>query len=248
MADPRRRSVDLTAAVAEKRPETIAGMFDSIALRYDFLNHVLSGGADWYWRWRAVRALDLTADDTVLDSCTGTGDLAIEALRRGRVRRVIGVDFAAQMLRIGQQKLDRRGFSGRAALVRGDATRLPIADASVDAAMIAFGIRNVQHPERAAREMARVLKAGGRLAVLEFSMPRLPVVGPVYGWYFRRVLPRIGALLSRHSNAYTYLPTSVGAFFAPEQFSRLLQEAGFRDPRAVPLTLGVVHLYLAVKA
>jgi demethylmenaquinone methyltransferase/2-methoxy-6-polyprenyl-1,4-benzoquinol methylase len=248
VVDGPQAGLDVAQAVAEKKPETIAGMFDQIAGRYDLLNHLLSGGADWYWRWRAVRALRLGAHETVLDSCTGTCDLALEALRRTRVQRVIGVDFAAEMLRIGRAKLQRHRFAERGVLVRGDASRLPMADATVDAAMIAFGIRNIQRPELAAREMARVLRPGGRLAVLEFSMPRLPVLRQAYRWYFRHVLPRIGALVSSHRGAYTYLPTSVGAFFAPEEFSRLLSANGFRDVRAVPLTFGVVQLYLAARA
>jgi demethylmenaquinone methyltransferase/2-methoxy-6-polyprenyl-1,4-benzoquinol methylase len=220
-------------------------MFDAIAQRYDFLNHVLSGGADWYWRWRAVRALRLGPSHTVLDLCTGTGDFALEALRRGRVARVIGVDFAGEMLRIGQRKLQRRGWTRRAPLVRGDAMRIPLADASVDAVTIAFGIRNVQDPLVACGEMARVLVPGGRLAVLEFAMPRLPVVRHVYSWYFRRILPWLGRIVSRHGDAYTYLPASVGSFFTPEAFTALLRSAGFEDVRPVQLTFGVVYLYVA---
>lgn len=234
--------------VAQKRPETIAGMFDDISRRYDFLNHVLSGGSDFYWRWRAGRALALTGHEVVLDLCTGTSDLAIELLRRGRARRVIGLDFAGEMLRIGQRKLTTLALSSRAPLLRGDAMLLPLPEASVEAVTIAFGIRNVQRPEQALAEIARVLKPGGRLAVLEFSMPRLPGVRQVYAAYFRHVLPRIGALLSNHADAYTYLPESVGEFYPPAQFCRLLQHAGFARVRATPLTLGVVHLYVATKS
>jgi demethylmenaquinone methyltransferase/2-methoxy-6-polyprenyl-1,4-benzoquinol methylase len=233
--------------VEEKRPQTIARMFDAIAARYDLLNHLLSGGADWYWRWRAVRALRIRPGDKVLDLCTGTGDLAIEVLRRTRASHVIGIDFAAEMLRIGKHKLARAGFRGRAPLLRGDAQSVPLADASVNAVAIAFGIRNVQTPELVCREMARVLGSGGRIAVLEFSLPPRPVVRGVYQWYFRHVLPRVGRLISRHQDAYTYLPTSVGAFFSPEAFAALLTRGGFENVRARPLTLGVVQLYVATK-
>jgi demethylmenaquinone methyltransferase/2-methoxy-6-polyprenyl-1,4-benzoquinol methylase len=205
----------------------------------------LSGGSDWYWRWRAVRALALPSRATVLDLCTGTGDVALEVLRRRPDARVIGVDFAAQMLRIGHGKIARRGFAPRAPLLRGDAMHVPLAACSVDAATMAFGIRNVQRPDAALREIARVLRQGGRLAVLEFSMPTLPGIAGLYAWYFRNVLPRVGRAISRHGDAYTYLPSSVGAFFTPEQFASLLREAGFGRIRAIPLTLGVVHLYLA---
>jgi demethylmenaquinone methyltransferase/2-methoxy-6-polyprenyl-1,4-benzoquinol methylase len=234
-------------AVMEKRPDTIARMFDAIARRYDVLNHVLSGGSDWYWRWRAIRALRPDAGATVLDVCTGTCDLALEAIRRGRASRVIGLDFAGEMLRMGKAKLQRAGLTSRAPLIRGDAMRIPLADASVDAITIAFGIRNVQSAAVAITEMARVLRSGGRLAVLEFSMPRTPVIRSLYAWYFRHVLPRIGRLVSKHGEAYAYLPSSVGTFSTPEEFSQLLKGTGFCPVRAIPLTLGVVYLYLATK-
>lgn len=247
MSEPGSAPARAHGQAVEKSPDRIAGMFDAIAARYDLLNHVLSGGSDWYWRWRAIRALRLEPAATVLDLCTGTCDFGIEALRRGRVARVVGVDFAAEMLRIGQDKLRRRGMSSRAPLVRGDAACIPLADGSVDAITIAFGIRNVDVPDAACREMVRVLRPGGQLAVLEFSMPSAPGVRQVYAWYFRHILPRIGRVVSRHSDAYTYLPTSVGSFFTPAQFTGLLERSGFRQVRAVPLTCGVVQLYLARK-
>jgi demethylmenaquinone methyltransferase/2-methoxy-6-polyprenyl-1,4-benzoquinol methylase len=225
-------------------------MFDAIAGRYDFLNHLLSGGLDLYWRARAVRALDFSGREVVLDLCTGTCDLAIAAVRarRGRARRVIGLDFAAEMLRIGRRKLLEGGLEPAASLVRADAMRLPVASASIDAVTIAFGIRNVLDPTVACHEIHRVLRPGGRLAILEFSLPRRPLVRAVYIWYFRNILPAIGRLVSRHAEAYSYLPESVGAFVLPEEFSRLVEEAGLSTVRAVPLTFGIVYLYTAVKA
>lgn len=222
-------------------------MFDEISPRYDFLNHVLSGGSDFYWRWRAARALRLTGREVVVDLCTGTSDLAIELLRRGRARRVVGLDFAGEMLRIGQRKLGQLQMTSRAPLMRGDAMFLPLANATVDAATIAFGIRNVQRPDVALGEIVRVLRPGGRVAVLEFSLPRLPGVRQLYSFYFRHVLPRIGALLSNHADAYTYLPESVGEFYPPDRFVALLREAGFDFVRATSLTFGVAHLYVGVK-
>jgi demethylmenaquinone methyltransferase/2-methoxy-6-polyprenyl-1,4-benzoquinol methylase len=241
-------AANLDRTVAEKPPDTIARMFDAIARRYDLLNHLLSGGADVYWRWRAIRALGLTGRETLLDVCTGTGDVALQALRGGGVARAVGVDFAAEMLRHGAEKFERRGVRGRAGLVRGDAAHLPLCTAAVDVMTIAFGIRNVQSPHLACREMARVLKPGGRLAVLEFATPSLPVVRGVYLWYFKHVLPRIGRMISRHSEAYTYLPSSVGSFLTPAAFADVLTDAGFRDIRSTPLTLGVVYLYVATRA
>jgi demethylmenaquinone methyltransferase/2-methoxy-6-polyprenyl-1,4-benzoquinol methylase len=229
----------------DKHPAKIAGMFDAIAHRYDLLNHLLSGGLDLYWRRRAIRALQFTGRELVLDLCTGTADLAIAA--RARARRVIGLDFSNEMLRIGQRKLRDAGLAADVRLVRADAMRLPIASSSVDAVTIAFGIRNVLDPAAACAEIARVLKPGGRLAVLEFSLPTIPVVRGVYEWYFRHVLPRIGRLLSRHDDAYTYLPASVGAFLSPGEFTTLVGQAGLKAVTAVRLTFGVVYLYTATR-
>ena len=229
----------------DKQPAKIAGMFDAIARRYDLLNHVLSGGLDVYWRWRAVRRLGLTGRGTVLDLCTGTCDVARAIIRRRRARRVVGIDFSGEMLRVGQEKLRDEGRLTTIPLVRGDAMSVPLADGTVEAVTIAFGIRNVQDPRRTLREVARVLRPGGRVAILEFSTPQLPIVRDLYLWYFRHVLPRIGRLVSKHGEAYAYLPASVDGFAAPRDFVAQLQEAGLAQARAVPLTLGVVYLYVA---
>src|SRR5437870_2582595 len=196
-----------------KSPERISGMFDAIAGRYDFLNHFLSAGIDRRWRRRAVASLALTGRERVLDLCTGTGDLAIAALRaRPGAAFVVGVDFASAMLRVAAEKIDRERLGDRLAVVRGDVTRIPLADSSVDAVTIAFGIRNVENVAAACAEMARVLKPGGRAAILEFAVPTLPGWRSVYGWYLSQVLPRVGRAVSRHDGAYAYLPASIDAF------------------------------------
>ena len=168
-------------------------MFDAIAPRYDLLNRVLSGGLDVRWRTRAIRSLALRGGETVLDLCTGTADLAIaSATASPGAGSVVGVDFSGQMLRLGQAKLMQRGLASRIRLVQGDAMRIPLAACSVDAATVAFGIRNVQEPQAAFADVFRVLRPGGRFAILEFGVPRLPVVRQAYLAYFRHVLPRIG--------------------------------------------------------
>jgi demethylmenaquinone methyltransferase/2-methoxy-6-polyprenyl-1,4-benzoquinol methylase len=221
-------------------------MFDAIATRYDFLNHLLSVGIDRRWRRRAIRSLSLTGREWVLDVCTGTGDLAIGArTARPPAARVVGVDFAAAMLRVGHDKIRREQLTDTVALVRGDAARIPAASASVDAVTMAFGIRNVQNTHEACDEIYRVLKRGGRLAILEFSVPTTPGLRLAYMWYFNHVLPRIGRLVSRHHAAYGYLPASVGAFASPDQFVKVLRQSGFIDVSAVPLTMGIVFLYTA---
>ncbi len=226
-----------------RSPDRISAMFDDIAPRYDFLNHLLSAGIDRRWRRRAIRSLALTGRERVLDLCTGTGDLAIAAHRAG-ARHVLGVDFSPAMLRLGRAKLRRRGLDSRIALVRADASRVPVASASVDAVTIAFGIRNVEDRRAACGEALRVLKPGGRLAILEFAMPTAPLFRRLYLSYFRHVLPRIGRWVSGHATAYAYLPASVDAF-QPGPFMELLHESGFADVRADPMTFSSVFLYTA---
>ncbi len=221
-------------------------MFDAIAGKYDVLNHVLSAGIDRRWRRRAIRSLELTGSERVLDLCTGTGDLAIAAMAaRPPAARVLGVDFAGAMLGVGSQKIRARGLEGSIALVRGDATRVPVSTAVFDAVTMAFGIRNVDDTTAACAELFRVLAPRGRLAVLEFAIPTAPLIRGAYLWYFNRVLPGIGRLVSRHHAAYGYLPASVSAFASPQEFVRLLSESGFTDIRAQSLTLGIVYLYTA---
>jgi demethylmenaquinone methyltransferase/2-methoxy-6-polyprenyl-1,4-benzoquinol methylase len=230
-----------------KEPARIAGMFDAIARRYDTLNHLLSAGLDRRWRRQAVRALELTGRERLLDMCTGTADLAIAAAstESGSAREVIGIDFAGEMLRLGAGKVRAAGLERRVHLARGDATRVPLPDASCDAATVAFGIRNVIDPSRALSEFLRVLRPGGRLAVLEFGSPSMPGLRQAYQWYFRAVLPRIGRLISRHGDAYEYLPASVEQFPCGAAFADLLRQAGFSQIRHDSLTLGVVYLYVA---
>ncbi len=151
------------------------------------------------------------------------------------------------MLSLGLEKVRAAGEASRIVLVRGDAMRLPVPDGSADAATVAFGIRNVQRPEVACAEMARALRRGGRLAILEFGVPRLPGVSTLYLWYFKHLLPLVGRMVSGHGGAYSYLPASVGAFPPPQEFMQILRQAGFSEVEAVPLTFGIVYLYTARK-
>lgn len=230
----------------DKAPAKIAGMFDAIAARYDLLNTVLSGGLDRHWRRRAIASLQLTGQDRLLDVCTGTADVAIGASRRGAAR-VVGVDFSGAMLTQGLQKVRKGSLASRIQLVRGDAMNLPVASESVHAATIAFGIRNVVQPEAACKELVRVLRPGGRLAILEFGTPGSRVFGSIYQWYSRHILPRIGRALSRHDAAYSYLPESIGAFAYGAEFARILNVAGFSQVEARPLMFGAVYLYTGRK-
>ncbi len=231
----------------DKSPSFIAGMFDAIAPRYDLLNRVLSAGLDRRWRDRAVDALKLTESARVLDLCTGTADLAVATVRRVPGATVVGVDFAGAMLRLGLAKIDSLGLGRSIQLVRGDATRIPVGSATCDAATIAFGIRNVAEPERALAEIVRVLRPHGGLAILEFGQPRIPGIRSLYSWYFRYVLPAIGRLVSKHTSAYSYLPASVSTFPPPHEFAEIIAKQGFSRVRVVPLTFGIVYLYVAEK-
>lgn len=232
----------------DKDPRRIAGMFDAIASRYDRLNHLLSAGLDRRWRRQAIDALELPGGAQVLDVCTGTADLALTAARhRAAPRAVLGVDFASEMLVLGREKVRAAGLHRTIRLARGDACRLPCPPASVDAVTVGFGIRNVADPALAVAEMFRVLKPGGRLAILEFGEPRLPVLRSIYLWYFRRVLPRLGRMLSRHTEAYAYLPASVSAFLTPDAFAALLRTTGFIGVGLDRLTFGVVCLHVGEK-
>ncbi len=225
-------------------PARIAGMFDAIAWRYDRLNHLLSLGLDRLWRRRGNRELALKDGERVLDVCTGTGDLAIAATLRHRVS-ILGIDFAGEMLKYALEKIRRRGLDDRIRLARGDATRLPVADGTFDAAMVAFGIRNVVDPGAGLREMRRALRPGGRLVILEFGFPKIPGIRAAYKAYFTHVLPRVGRAVSRHGEAYTYLPASVADFETDAGVRTLIQGAGFEAVKSVSLTFGTVYLYSA---
>ena len=228
-------------------PRRIEAMFDAIARRYDLLNHLLSAGLDRRWRARAISALHLSGRERLLDLCAGTADMMIAALTRPRsgAAVAIGLDFSAAMLARAQTKLGARKLP--ATLVRGDASLIPVASTAVDVVTIAFGIRNVQDQPAACAEAYRVLREGGRIAILEFGVPWVPGVRSAYLWYFRSVLPWIGRAVSRHSEAYSYLPASVGTFPPVAEFAARLSAAGFNHVRASPLSFGIVYLYTATK-
>lgn len=232
-----------------KEPARIAGMFDAIARRYDALNHLLSAGLDRRWRRRAVAAMALGGGERVLDVCCGTGDLAIAAATSasGRPGEIVALDFAGEMLRFAKDKLRRLSLADRVRLVRADATRLPLASSSVDAAMIAFGIRNVVDPSRACRELHRVMRDDGRLMILEFGMPRIPGIRAAYRAYFRHLLPRVGGLVSKHGDAYSYLPASVDEFPPPQAFAAMLAQCGFTGVEHRSMTFGIASIFLGRK-
>jgi demethylmenaquinone methyltransferase / 2-methoxy-6-polyprenyl-1,4-benzoquinol methylase len=240
--EPRRVSQATTDLVA---PALGSGaMFDKIAARYDAMNRVLSLGLDRGWRRRTVRALALGDRPRVLDLATGTGDLAIDIARRHPDARVIGLDPSHEMLAVAQRKLERRRLADRVELVSGDAQHLPYQDGEMDAVTIAFGIRNVPDRPQALREMARVVRRGGRVAILELGEPRRGFMARLARFHTRHVVPRLGALLSG-SREYRYLQRSIAAFPPSAEFAALMDRAGLRVLEVVPLTFGVCTLYVA---
>ncbi len=233
----------------DKSPQRVRRMFGEIAPRYDFLNRLLSAGVDRYWRWRTVRLTAPKDGGPVLDVCTGTADLALAYWRAGRgSTRVVGADFCRPMLVLGRRKVAARGAAEAVELIEADAQQLPFADAMFSVVSVAFGLRNVADTGRGLAEMARVCRRGGRVAVLEFSMPTWPPVRAVYRWYFRRVLPKIGQTLARNrQSAYEYLPESVGAFPQGCEMALQMEAAGLRDVRIRPFTFGIATLYIGTK-
>ncbi len=232
----------------DKSPHRIREMFGQIAGRYDFLNHLLSAGMDLSWRRRTVRLTRPKGEAKVLDVCTGTADLALAYWRAGRGEwRVVGADFCHPMLAIGMEKCRRAGAFG-VTLIEADALHLPFADEAFDVVSVAFGLRNLSDADQGLREMARVCRSGGRVAVLEFSMPRMRGWRGLYGWYFRHVLPLLGQALARNQQqAYNYLPESVGEFPQREALLARLQQAGLREVRWHSFTFGVAGLYVGIK-
>jgi demethylmenaquinone methyltransferase/2-methoxy-6-polyprenyl-1,4-benzoquinol methylase len=237
-----------TTAV-DKSNQRVQRMFGEIAPNYDRMNHLLSMNVDRYWRWWTVRRLRPVAGQPILDLCTGTGDLALAFHRytRGKAE-IVGADFCPEMLEIGRQKQQKAGIGGELQFVEADAQHLPFADDRFQIVSVAFGLRNVADTDAGLREMVRVCRPGGQVAVLEFSSPAWQPFKAMYGWYFRNVLPRIGqALATNKSDAYKYLPESVGQFPCGAALAKRMEAAGLASVKYHALTGGIATLYVGVK-
>jgi demethylmenaquinone methyltransferase/2-methoxy-6-polyprenyl-1,4-benzoquinol methylase len=231
----------------EDKKASVELMFDSIAWRYDFLNHFLSFGIDRLWRRRAIKIISgYYKKPHILDVATGTGDLAIAAVKLNPVK-ITGIDISMKMLAIGKVKIERQGYSGIIELTQGDSENIPLSDDLFDVAMVAFGVRNFSDPMRGLSEMKRVIKHKGMILVLEFSKPTGFPFRLVYNFYFRNILPFFGRLFSRDKSAYRYLPESVMKFPDNEEFLKLLAIAGFSDTRQIKLTGGIASIYTGIK-
>ena len=215
-------------------------MFGSIARRYDLANHILSCGADFYWRNRAAQIVANWNPKDILDLATGTGDLALAIQRKLPESKIVGADFLPEMLEIANRK-------GLRQTIVANAMKLPCADSSFDCITVAFGLRNMENCGAALREMARILRKGGHLLILEFSLPRFSILRAAYRFYLHRFLPILGSLLTRHKDAYAYLGESIEEFPRGEAMVRLLEANGFRNAAARPLSSGIVTIYTAEK-
>ncbi len=228
----------------QTKKEEVREMFDNIAPKYDLLNHTLSVNIDRIWRRRVVNEVRRAKPRRILDVATGTGDLAIALARRIRDVQVMGVDLSEALPAEARRQDAARGLDNRIVLERGDAERLDVADASVDAATVAFGVRNFGDLVAGLRELARTIKPGGKVVILEFSRPRNRVFRALYEFYSYKILPRIGGLVSRDKRAYEYLPASVGEFPAPAVFLEMMEKAGFRNCRARSQSFGIAQIYI----
>ena len=239
----------MSQVLLDKREPRIRRMFGSIAPSYDLLNHLLSLNIDRYWRWRTTRLVPPKGTAPILDVCTGTGDLALAYARVAAPNvPIVGTDFCHEMLLPACDKTRRQFGRGRIQFFEADTQRLPFADNQFQITTVAFGLRNVTDTDRGIREMVRVTRPGGRVAILEFSRPRHWLFGRLYQFYFKRVLPFVGQLISRSKDrAYCYLPASVMEFPDGEALAQRLRGHGLTDVRFHPFTFGIATLYIGLK-
>jgi len=224
----------------------VRDMFDSIAPRYDFLNHFLSMGIDRFWRRKAIRIIGKHQHNKILDIATGTGDMAILASKL-KPELIAGVDISSEMINVQKQKLAKRKLDHLIKPQVADGENIPFDTDTFDIVMTAFGVRNFENLEKGLQEMHRVLNDGGMALILEFSSPQKSPFKQLYNFYFTRILPRIGRLVSKDMRAYTYLPDSVSTFPSGNDFTEILEDAGFNNTRSIPLTFGIASIYTGEK-
>jgi demethylmenaquinone methyltransferase/2-methoxy-6-polyprenyl-1,4-benzoquinol methylase len=221
-------------------------MFDQIAWRYDFLNHFLSLNIDKIWRRKAVNELRGQPLNEVLDVATGTADLALAIQKRLHPQHIVGVDISEGMLAMGRKKIEKKGLTQQITLQFGDSEALPFADYTFDAVTVAFGVRNFDQLEKGLREMFRVLKTGGKVVVLEFSIPQNRFFRSIFQFYFHCVLPLLGRWVSKDAKAYHYLPDSVQSFPHGANFGKIMERCGFEDVKIKLLTWGIASIYTGI--
>lgn len=225
----------------------VKSMFETIAGGYDFQNRFLSCWIDTWWRRKMVQCLRKDTSGVVLDVATGTAEVALRIARKRSNLQVVGLDFSPRMMALGARKVRRKGLQERISFVLGDAQRLPFRDAAFEALTVAFGIRNMNDRERVLREFSTIIRPGGQLVIMEFGIPRTPVLGGLYKFYFDKILPRVGDVISGTGYAYSYLSRSVHDFPSQETFAKMIEAAGFREVQVKPLTLGIALLFTAFR-
>jgi demethylmenaquinone methyltransferase / 2-methoxy-6-polyprenyl-1,4-benzoquinol methylase len=230
----------------DKRPETIGGLFDDITPTYDNLNRMMSMSVDLMWRKQGLDRLDIQKSDRVLDIATGTGDMAIQAAWRTECA-IVGIDLSQNMMLAAEKKWEGQKVRGEYSLVKGDAIRMPFPEGTFDKAMVAFGIRNMVDIDGFVAEVYRVLRPGGRFAVIELSVPVCRITRPLYLIYLTKVLPIIGGLRSGNLAAYEYLRDSILTFPAPKTVEGIMEAKGFRVIDSISQTMNICHLYLMEK-
>jgi len=243
------RSARIPEPDAEASPQNGVGkMFDRIAPTYALLNHILSFGLDFSWRRKLAQMLDGNHPIELLDLATGSGDLLISMLgKRANISKAVGLDISEKMLDVCRRNLGRANLADRAALIQGDAGRTGLGESSFDVVTMAFGIRNVPDPSRTLGEMVRVLRAGGTVLILEFSLPANRILRSIYLVYLRHIVPIVGWLVSRDKAAYRYLNTTIESFYRTCDIPDLMKKAGFANIATKPLTFGTVSLYSGSK-
>lgn len=223
-------------------------IFNEIASTYDLLNHTLSFGIDIYWRNLLLKYLPNKESINALDLATGTGDVALTLIKDPKVKKITGLDLSKGMVDIGKEKIKKKGLEKKIFLMLGDAVNIPAADNTFDLTTISFGIRNFSDPQKSLHDIYRVLKDDGRVMIMEFAIPKNPIIRAIYFFYFRHFLPKIGNLVSKHKDAYTYLNQSVEDFPYGESFLAMMSSAGFKNLTARPLTFGIAMLYIGDKS
>jgi len=244
-----------------KERTAIAQMFDKIAWRYDFLNHFLSFNIDKRWRKKAVNELRSGKGrsgtssslnhhhqfEHILDVATGTADLALTIQKHLKPKHITGIDISEGMLAIGRQKIEKKGLEQQISLQYGDSEALPFNEQTFDAVTVAFGVRNFEHLEKGLIEMYRTLKNRGKVVILEFAIPKNRFIQPVFRFYFSRILPFLGRLVSKDAFAYNYLPDSVHSFPHGAEFKEIMEKCGFSEVKIKPLTFGIANIYTGIK-
>ncbi len=240
-----RKTVTPYKESTDGKKDQVATMFNNIAPKYDFLNHVLSMGIDIKWRNRVNKMLHSEKVESILDIATGTGDLAL-TLHKENVK-IKGLDISEGMLEVGRQKIKEKGLEKDIEFILGDAENMPFPDNNFDAITVAFGVRNFANLEKGLKEMRRVLKPNGRVFVLEFSQPTSVPFKQIYNFYSRNILPTIGRIISNDKAAYTYLPESVAAFPYGDEFLKIMNTCGFKENACRPVTMGIASIYSGKK-